>query len=169
MISKDCSSIGYFSKTHGIEGDLILRLNGNFADLIEPGEPLFIDIDGTMVPFFILEVTPMENRAVVRLEFIQNEKEASRYISSQVYADIAVEDDFDPGKAQLYVSYTLVDLVTGSEGIITDFTGNTMNPYFTVIFGNKENMIPLSQEYIKKIDHVHKKISMKLPDGLLEL
>ena len=168
MIREDCSKIGYLSKPHGIEGNMILRLNGNFAEEIEPGESLFVEIDGTLVPFFIEEITPMGEKAILKLEFINSKPIAERYSSCNAYFKIRSEF-FKKESPGLYLSWMFEDEVSGKCGEIKDYSDNDINPSYIVDIEGKEALIPVSEDFISRIDIKDKKIYMKLPEGLLDI
>ena len=85
MIRDNCSKIGYITKPHGIDGSVVVRLNGLFADDIEPGEPMFIEIDGTLVPFFIEEIRPQTDMAYIKFGFVDSEKDAGKLRTFSLY------------------------------------------------------------------------------------
>src|SRR3990172_8160073 len=96
MFRENCSLIGYISKSHGINGQLMIRLNGDYADNIEPGEPIFVEVDDILVPFFILEAEVFPDRAILSLEFIRNPLEAQKFTGKKVYLEssrISGQDD----------------------------------------------------------------------------
>lgn len=168
MIREECSQIGYFAKPHGIEGNLIIRLNGNFADEIEPGEALFVEHDGTLVPFFIKEITPIENRAIIKLEFVNSETEARKLVSRKVYAKI----DFTKiaqADTVFFESFRIIDTNSNREGIILEYISEELNPLYRCQFDTKEVLIPASSDFIISVDKAKKIVHMSLPSGLLDL
>ena len=168
MIREESSEIGFIAKPHGIEGNLIIRLNGNFADEIEPGEPLFVEHDGTLVPLFILEITPIENRAIVKLEFVNSEQEARKLVSRKVFAPI---DFSNIGKADasFFESFRIIDNTTKREGIIIEYISEERNPLYRTEFDSKEILIPASTDFIISVDKKNKIVTMNLPEGLLDI
>ena len=168
MIIEDCSIIGYIAKPHGIAGNIILRLNGNFADEIEPGEPLFVEFDGTLVPFFIEEITPQENRAIVKLEFVNSEPEASKLSSKSVFSSLRASE-ISADNASLFESFSINDENSGKEGEILEYIPDELNPLFKTVFNEKEFLIPVSSDFILQIDKENRCIHMKLPEGLLDI
>ena len=168
MIREESSQIGYFAKPHGIEGNLIIRLNGNFADKIEPGEPLFVEHDGTLVPFFIEEITPLENRAIIKLEFINSEPEAKKIVSRKVYAktdftNLGQED------TAFFESFRIKDQSSNREGIIIEYISEELNPLYRTQFDAKEILIPASSDFIISVDKENRIVHMNLPSGLLDI
>ena len=168
MIREDCSKIGYIAKPHGIAGNIILRLNGNFADEIEPGEPLFVEFDGTLVPFFIEEITPQENRALVKLEFVNSEPDASKLSSKSVFYSIKA-GELSPDNALIYESFFINDKNSGKQGEILEYIPDNLNPLFKTAFDNMEYLIPVLSDFILDIDKENKIIHMNLPEGLLDI
>ncbi len=88
MIRDDCSKIGYITKPHGKNGEVVVRLNGPFADDIEPGGAMFFEIQGTLVPFFIEEIRPSGDMAYVKFEFVDSEQEARKYRGCNLYSRV---------------------------------------------------------------------------------
>jgi len=168
MIREESSEIGFIAKPHGIEGNLIIRLNGNFADEIEPGEPLFVEHDGTLVLFFILEITPLENRAIVKLEFVNSEQEARKLVTKKVYARIDFSN-IGQADASFFESFRIIDKSSNREGIILEYISEERNPLYRTEFDNKEVLIPASSDFIISVDKENKIIHMNLPIGLLDI
>ena len=54
-------------------------------------------------------------------------------------------------------------------GTIKDIDESTENVLFIIHNGEKEILIPVSEDYILHIDEKQKSIHMDLPEGLLEL
>jgi len=50
--------IGVFTRTHGAQGDLVLRLLAFDAEDLPEMEWVFVEIDGLPVPFFVRESVP---------------------------------------------------------------------------------------------------------------
>lgn len=168
MIRENLSKIGYLSKPHGINGELVLRLNGNFADLIEPGESLFVETNGTLVPFFIQEITPIENKAIIKLEFIRSEFEANALCGKQVFGSVN-SSEFSEEKAALFIKWLFIDENTGKKGEITGISESDINPAFLVNYEGKECLIPISSDFILRSDDRKKILYLDLPEGLLDL
>jgi 16S rRNA processing protein RimM len=172
MIRENCSLIGSISKSHGIGGQLMLRLNGDFADDIEPGEPLFVEVDEVLVPFFIEEVEAFPDRAIVRLEFINSPLEAKKYIGKKVYLEKSIlSDDADltGDNGGFYIGYTIMDKTSGIEGIIREFIDNPLNPLFLVANESSEFLLPVHSDYILNVDNKKKLLILELPEGLADI
>jgi len=172
MIKENCSLIGYISKAHGTGGQIVIRLNGDFADEIEPGKPLFLEINETMVPFFIEEVEGFTEKAVIKLEFIENLEEVKQYIGSKVYLKTTQnlrQLSISGNNISAFIGYKVTDDTAGLTGIIIGVTNTTDNPLFELRNGEKIFYIPIQTELIVSIDQKNKCIRMKLPEGFADI
>jgi 16S rRNA processing protein RimM len=172
MIKENCSLIGQITKSHGISGQLMLRLNGDFADDIEPGEPLFVEVDEVLVPFFIEEVEAFPDRAIVKLEFISNPLEVKKYTGRNVYLKKTVgqiKKNLSEDNGSFYVGYSIHDNTSGIEGIIKEFIDNPLNPLFLIVNETSEFLLPVHEDFILEIDHNQKRMVLELPEGLADI
>jgi len=172
MIKEDCSLIGYILKPHGNAGKVIIRLNGDFADEIEPGEPLFLEIDETMVPFFVEEVEGFSDKAYVKLEYLESVEEIRQYAGSKVYIKttgnlrrsfIAEQNTSE------FTGYRVYDNTSGLSGTITGIINTPSNPLFELDDRGKQFYIPIQDDLIVSIDKRKKIIRMKLPEGFADI
>ena len=51
----DCEKVGFFRKTHGVFGELVLEFEPQFEMSIENADRLFVELEGLLVPFFVLD------------------------------------------------------------------------------------------------------------------
>ena len=52
----DLSVIGYFSKTHGVKGQLIIKADKEFFS--EDVKAIFIETSSGLAPYFVKELSP---------------------------------------------------------------------------------------------------------------
>ncbi|MFA8434061.1 MAG: ribosome maturation factor RimM [Marinifilaceae bacterium] len=171
---EDCYLAGTFIKTHGVEGELILKKN---SDLLEryKMESVLVDIDGGLVPFFI---SPngfhVRNHNSLRLKFddIDSEAKALRFIGCQVYVliedapDVLEEEEFD---LDLLIGFHILDEQHGDLGPIEDIQDYSGNIVFQLTIKEQEVLIPFAEANLLEIDEQKKTISLNLPDGLLDI
>ena len=172
MLKTNCKLAGSILKTHGTRGDLVIQFDHIDTEKIEPGEPLFVDINGTLVPFFILEITPRGNTAVIKLEFIDDQAEAQRYSGRNIYflydlfQKISIPEVFNPKN---FIGYSFKDSSSGLEGKVADYIENKTNPLFLIRTDENEFLIPAHPDIIISIDSENRRIVAKLPEGLTNL
>ena len=87
MITReDCVKIGEVTKTHNLQGEVVVTTD---SDLLEKyaDEPVFIQMDGAPVPFFIAdEGLTVRNHTsyIVKFDFVDNLEQAERLTGCEV-------------------------------------------------------------------------------------
>ncbi|MBP7808367.1 MAG: hypothetical protein KA163_03650 [Bacteroidia bacterium] len=155
--------IGYFSKPHGLKGHLILFTEFDFKGKVNV---VFIEQSGSQAPFFVEEFKPFQNGYLVKLETINDINAANTLKNKEVLAEskfIIKEKEFE------YLNYTLIDELKGEVGQIEGLEGNAANPLLRVISGEKEILLPFSEDLIIKAVKAKKQLFYKAPEGLIEM
>jgi len=172
MINKeDCFQIGVFTKTHGLNGELVLFVENDFPEKYEE-ESIFVDIDGGLVPFFIEEEglnTRNHTSYRIKLEDIDSSEKAERFVNCPVYLSKDLFTEEDTMGLNMLEGFILFDEEKGELGKIEridDFSGNIV---FTVFVNSNEVMIPLVEEQVLDIDYDKGTIKLQLPEGLLDV
>ena len=174
MIAADnLIEIGRFGKPHGIKGELSAIIPDFDIDP-ETLPCIFVELDGLMVPFFIIAVrTKGSESFLLTLEGITSQEKASEFTNKSIYArpeDIPADDTED------YEGFYLDDLIgftiqsDGCKiGTITDFDDSTDNYLFHVEDSGSTILVPANPELIESVDTDTKTIYMNLPTGLTDL
>jgi 16S rRNA processing protein RimM len=168
----DCDKVGFFKKTHGVSGELVLEYEPQFEYSIENADRFFVELEGLLVPFFIMEDGfrfKTENSAILTFDGVESEKYAKRMVGSSVFLfknEIIVTDD-ELSDSEL-VDYLLVDEKLGKIGIIDQIDNYSGNIVFTVNFKGKELLVPFNEDFLIEIDKQNKVIKLKLPEGLID-
>lgn len=174
---EEITTVGKLQKTHALKGELNVLLEID-PDYFSSGNPAIIDIDGIFVPFFAETVRQKGSFSyLMKFEGIDSELEARKLVNSTVYAlrdklkeymsethdeEFALYDDM--------IGWTIEDSVSGSIGKVVDIDTNTENELFIVETSEKNIVyIPLTEDFINKIDEDSHTIHMSLPSGLLDL
>ena len=154
--------IGRLGKTHGIHGEITMQVDDDIFDRTD-ADYVVLCLDGIMVPFFFAEYRfKTDETALVKFCDIDTQERAQELVGTDVYfpRTEADDDDDELTYAQL-VGYTVNDI--GKIAFIDDQTDNIM---FEMEDGT---LIPASEELIVEVDTQNRKITMNLPEGLLDL
>lgn len=173
MDKASLSKAGTIIKTHGIHGELVMKMTAGHGLTIRKGDPLFILIDGGLVPFFVLSFEESGSRsALIHLENVETEEKAGRLKGADVYLD-QPSTGSEPSNSELPVSglegYELVDEVSGKRGMVVDVIDVPGNPLLRIHMGDKELLVPLHREFIKKWNQEEKQLVVRIPGDLAEL
>jgi 16S rRNA processing protein RimM len=161
----DLKEIGYFSKTHGIKGHLILKSEADFY--FEEVNAFFIDSGGSKAPYFVSEISDTNNGIMVLFEEITSVEKAKTLIGKKVFIDSQFVSEEDA--AIDWVGFELIDSLHGNLGEITGVSDNGHQVIVSILYKNKEIILPLVDDFIEKIDEASRKIFFKAPEGLIEV
>ncbi|HPE75853.1 MAG TPA: hypothetical protein PLC80_07175 [Draconibacterium sp.] len=168
----DCEKVGFIKKTHGVFGEIVLEFETHFEASVENADRFFIELDGLLVPFFVLEDGfrfKTENTAIIIFDGVDSEKYAKRMVGSSVFlfkTEIIVSpDEFTDSEL---INYLLIDELLGEIGLIGQVDNYSGNIVLTVNFRNKELLVPFNVDFLVHLDKRNKIIKLKLPEGLLD-
>lgn len=161
--------IGYISKTHGLKGHVILRLNELINIDEEAIKSVFLELNGSQVPYFIEECRPNNTGYILKLETIDTIDTSKKLIGKKAFAltDFILENSESLSE---FIGYTVLDSCLGNIGIITDIDEKTENPIVKVIHSTGvEIILPFNEDFIIEIDDEQKTIEFESPEGLIEM
>ena len=157
-------------KTYGADNSLIIKLIDIDFEDIDSTEPVYVNIDGLPVPFFIHpEKRKGETQAIVSLSPI-TPAIIEEIIGETVYAAYTFEEELDEDDYSMLVGFTVSNENNETVGTVTDFIDIPANPCIEVKTENgKEVILPLSEDLI--IDFLPDKhlLKLEIPEGLLHL
>jgi 16S rRNA processing protein RimM len=169
----ECIELGYISKTHGIKGELVLRLNDVSFDDIENMELVFVLFDGLPVPFFIDEFTERNiGSLLIKFEDINSETEAKVLVDKSLYLPLEyLSKNTIPilKSTEALLGYAVVDIHNGEIGLLNLVIKHSENPLMLVTNGKNEIYIPLQEEFILEINEKEKTILVDCPEGLISV
>ena len=173
MIHEDeVFKIGRLIKPHGVKGEIAFSFDNDVFDRIDCPY-LILDIDGIFVPFFIKEYRfKGKETALITFEDVDSEETALRYSGLDVYFPRKFYEEDSPEDIEyswnFFIGFNVIDDKAGDIGIIESIDESTMNTLFIIIDGEKEHIIPATEDFIKDIDPKNKVLYLSLVDGLIE-
>ena len=168
----DCDKVGFFKKTHGVYGELVLEYEPQFEYSIENANRFFVELEGLLVPFFEVEDGfrfKTENSAILTFHGVGSEKYAKRMVGSSVFlfkTEIVIipDEKFDSN----FENYLLIDEKLGDIGLIEQIDNYSGNIVITVNYRGKELLVPFNEDFLISIDRQNKTLKLRLPEGLIE-
>lgn len=165
----ETQEIGYISKTHGLKGHVILRLN-EFVQIDEEAiKSIFLELNGSQVPYFITECKPANTGYILKLENIDTIDTSKKLIAKKAFAltDFVLEDEENYNE---FIGYAIIDSKLGNIGNITEVDEKTENVVIKIIHSSgKEIILPFNDDFIIEIDDDLKTIEFNSPEGLVEM
>jgi len=163
--------IGTLIKPHGFKGEMQVRGSSQTLENLTEGMPLFVEIAGQRIPFFIesLSGEPAGDTSVIKLEFIDSDAEARKYSGKNVYAEHIPASSGTGGTTGAdLIGYLVTDKNSGSKLEVVDYDDQSGNPLFILDLSGREILLPANADYILSIDPSTRKIQVDFPEGLLE-
>ncbi len=160
--------IGYISKTHGLKGHVILRLN-ELVNIDENIKSVFLELNGSQVPYFVTECRPNNTGYILKLETIDVVETSKKLIGKKAFSlpDFILEED---ESLKEFIGYAIIDSKLGNIGNIADVDEKTDNAIIKVIHpSGVEIILPFNDDFIIEIDDDLKTIEFNAPEGLIEM
>ncbi len=161
--------IGYISKTHGLKGHVILRLNELVQIDEEAIKSVFLELNGSQVPYFIEDFRPNNTGYILKLENINTIDTSKKLIGKKAFAlaDFILEEEESLNE---FVGYAIIDSKLGNIGNIAEVDEKTENVIIKVIHPTGvEIILPFNDDFIIEIDDDMKTIEFDAPEGLIEM
>jgi 16S rRNA processing protein RimM len=171
MQLEDCYYLGTITKTHGLKGHLVVKLDTDEPEAYNNLESVLVNLNGIPVPFFI-EESSLLNRNSLRIKFEDNSNAVQDLIGCDVYLPLDTLPKLD-GKKFYYheiLNFDLVDDEKQIVGKITEINDSGVQSLFNVqLVNEKEIYIPIINDWITEVNREKRYISMTLPEGILDL
>lgn len=171
----DCFYLGYISKTIGTKGELAFKLDVDSPSSYHGLEAVFVQIspkDTQLIPYFI-DKAEIQNNDLLRCKFegVDDQTAAKSLVGTSLYL---LQENLPPLKEdQFYfheiIGFKIIDQERGELGKIGKVLEYSTSNLFSIPVGDKEILIPISDETITKVDKKAEEIHVKCPDGLIDL
>ncbi len=176
MNIEECYYLGYTSKVHGKQGEIIIKLDVDFPEEYKNLESVFIQLNKkeiSLIPFFISNCQLQNNNTIrIKIEDVNDISTAKPLIGKEVYLPLTTLPKLVGNKFYYHEvsGFKITDTQLGEIGILKQVLDYPTQAIFEVI--NKDNieiLIPITDEIIVNVDRANKTIEVKAPDGLIDL
>ncbi len=168
MQPRDLIQIGKIIKLSGHTGELIIYGPSFIQEIKDFNMPIFVEISGEKVPFYIEELKPInKERAVVKFQYVNSEKKALNLLDKNIFI---VSNNIVKDKMKFdWKGFLVIDEIYGEVGEMSFIEENSKNPLMIIKNGTKEILIPYREEFIVGMDEKERVLVVKCPEGLLDL
>jgi len=171
MTKEECFYLGRVAKTHGIKGEVTIKLDvddpSNYLDL----KYFLLEINKVLTPFFVEKITPSGDKFFVQVQDVKTVEAASALTGKEVWLPMEMLPKLS-GKQFYYhevKGFLVVDEVHGELGPIKEVIEYPTQAILQVFKDGKEILIPILDQVIKKVDRKAKKLYVSAPEGLIEM
>jgi len=163
--------IGKLVASHGLKGELVLKHTLGKKTSLKGLQAIFTeDKKNSFLPWFI-ETTQIKNEEEIylKLEHIDSREAAMKLTPKEVWLPEADFKKFAAKSAPIsLLGYTIIQ-DKESLGEILEVIEQPHQVLCRLEIKTKEVLIPLNESTIEKVDHRKKRVTVTLPDGLLDI
>ena len=163
--------LGKIIKTHGYKGELVFLIEASNPDIYTDMKVVFINIEHSLVPWFIEEIEIQERQALVRLEDISEPEHARTLVKKELYLPVEQLEKLESNEFfyQEIVGYDVIDQNHGDIGKLEEILKRNEQDLFRIMKGGKEILVPIADEIISELDRINKVLHLNTPPGLIDL
>ena len=168
---KEYYYLGTITKTHGNNGDVTAYL-----DVDEPLEysmldMVFLNVNKSPVPFFIKDIKILNNKAVITFEDVDDIEKASSLVKKDMYLPLSTLPELTGNKFYFHevAGFKIIDETFGELGTLKEILDYPNQAVMQIFHGEKEVLIPVNDDIIKSVDRKNKIITIKAPEGLIDI
>ena len=166
----DLRSIGYITKTHALKGALSGKLSEEFIlkEDFQLEEPVYVEIDGNPVPFFMEFFHEDEDRFRLKFDHIHSIEEAQAFIGRSLLVNSQFVEALDFSFE--FEGFQLLNQNQEHIGIIKALEQISMSELLEV--ESKDGisiLIPFNDELIIEVNEQKRQIQMEIAEGLTDI
>jgi len=166
-----CFQLGMVLKPHGLKGELYISLDTDYPEDYQEMESVFLLQNGKLVPFFIEHIQLKNREALVKFEDVENKEAALSIRGCSLH--LPLTDLPELSGSQFYFheidGFQIEDSKKGKLGLVKEVFEAGPQDLIGMEYKGKEVLIPINDEVILNVDRDKELLTVRLPEGLLEL
>ncbi|MBP5547269.1 MAG: 16S rRNA processing protein RimM [Bacteroidales bacterium] len=170
MTQEQCYQLGKITKSFGFKGQVIFFLDVDTPEDYASLDAVFVEVKGNLVPYFIKEININGNKAIVRFEDISAEQ-ALALVGCNLFLPLEMLPKLTGNKFYYHeiIGWSVIDSEKGDIGTIASVIDYPAQALFQIMKNEKEILVPIIDQVIKKVDREEKTIYIEAPNGLIDL
>ena len=175
MDLSQCFYLGYISRVIETRNLVEIKLDVDDPSSYLDIESVLVQLhkgDSTPIPLFIAGIESLNDKVLrIQLDPIQQLIPVNSLKGKQVYRPLSTLKELS-GNAFYYhevIGFDVIDERAGKIGVVKDVYDLPSNPLLSVLSGEKEILIPLTDDILMKTDRKEKYLKVNTPDGLIDL
>ncbi len=172
MQIKDCFYLGKIVKKYSFKGELLVKLDTDEPEIFKNLESVFISLRNNLIPFFV-DSCKLHKSQLLRIKFedVDSEEDADALLKSDLYLPLSILPTLSGNKFYYHevTGFTVIDEDFGEVGVIDNINDTGAQELFVIDRDGIEILIPVNDQFIKKVDRDKKQILVNTPEGLIDL
>jgi 16S rRNA processing protein RimM len=171
MKKEDCFYLGRVAKTHGLKGEVTLKVEADDPSAYLEMKHFFLEINKVLTPFFVEKIAMSGDKFFIAIQDMKTIEAAQNLVGKSVYLPLEMLPKLS-GK-QFYfheiVGFTVVDTEKGELGPVAEVLEYPTQAILQVMKGKKEILIPILDQVIQNVDRDKKILTITAPEGLIDM
>lgn len=171
MNKEQCYFLGKITRTHGLSGNVILKLDTDQPEFYNNIESIFVQINGLLVPFFIeKQQWTKDNSKIIAFKNATLQM-AEQVVGKSVYLPLSTLPKLKGNQFYYHdvIGFEIYDEQQKFCGKIKEINDQTAQHYFILDLKGKEVIIPIIKDWIIAVNREERQMKMQLPEGLLDV
>lgn len=162
------TSIGIIQRKQGLQGAVVVLLHQEGFQL-GAVKGLFVQIDHTLVPYGIEQLSLQHHRAIIKLQGVDSPTAAHDLKGCSIFVPQEALPKLSDASVQIerLIGYQVLDVQQGGLGIVQGVYSLPQQQLLGVDYGGKELLIPYHKDIVTNADHSQKSIQVQLPKGFI--
>jgi 16S rRNA processing protein RimM len=160
-------------KPHGLKGEVVVQLDVDFPEYYKELESVFIskNQEKILIPFFIEKINLHQQKAQIKLEEVDTIEQAEALVGNEIYLPLSFLPSLTEDQFYFHeiIDFQVLDEDKGTLGYVQDVYQLPNQDLIGMIYQQKEVLIPINDDTVKKVDRENKILFVSLPEGLLEI
>src|SRR5690554_2465030 len=172
MQKENCFYLGKIVRKYSFKGELLVKLDTDDPELFTEMESVFVEQRKNLIPFFIEESSLHKSELLrIRFEDVNTEEDADALIGAHLYLPLEFLPKLSGNKFYYHeiIGFTAEDETFGEIGKITGVNDNTSQALFEIDRNGIQILVPIIDQFIKKVDRENSTILLSVPEGLIDL
>ncbi len=172
MDKSECFYLGRVTKKYSFKGEVIIKLDTDEPEIYQNLDAVFLEIGKDLLPFFIEKSSFQRGSELrVRFEDVKTEQDADAILKKEVYLPLEFLPKLTGDKFYFHevIGFSLVDVNHGKIGTIESINDSTAQALFIVSDGEKQILVPMVDDFMKKVDRKNREVVVETPEGLIEM
>lgn len=161
--------LGVVRRRQGLKGNVVAWFN---HDVTHPDDlsVLFIQINHTLVPYRIEHLSCQHRKAIIKLQGV-DDPVAAHYLQGR--SIFVLREDLSQLSCQAthldgLLGYHVTDVREGDLGVVRAIYAPSQQKLLAIDYRGRELLIPYHEAIVTHVDHEHKTVILRLPNGFIE-
>jgi len=170
MTKNECFNLGYIARRVGNHGELAFVLDVDNPSRYNKLESVFVELNNSLVPFFIKKIQVKGNNATVSIEGIDTITKAEELVKTGLFLPLSFLPSLKGKKFYFHElpGFTAVDKRFGEIGIVKEVLDFPQQAIFSIMRGDQEILVPAKEDFIVAINREQRRLELDAPEGLID-